>query len=103
MSLEAAAGKNPVTHVGKIYNVIAREIAECIVVELREIASAQCLMVSRIGAPVTRPSVVHVRLATRDGSPAQSFAIRVGEIAAAYLARVPDRIDAFVNGKIDIF
>ena len=27
MSLEAAAGKNPVTHVGKIYNVVAREIA----------------------------------------------------------------------------
>lgn len=27
MSLEAAAGKNPVTHVGKLYNIIAMRIA----------------------------------------------------------------------------
>ena len=31
MSLEAAAGKNPVTHVGKIYNVLARKICETLV------------------------------------------------------------------------
>ena len=51
MSLEAAAGKNPVSHVGKIYNVLARDIAEAIIAEIPEIDSAQCLMVSRIGAP----------------------------------------------------
>lgn len=27
-TLEAAAGKNPVSHVGKIYNLLAHEIAE---------------------------------------------------------------------------
>ena len=27
MSVEAAAGKNPVSHVGKIYNVLAHELA----------------------------------------------------------------------------
>ena len=31
MSLEAAAGKNPVTHVGKIYNVLAGELAATLV------------------------------------------------------------------------
>jgi S-adenosylmethionine synthetase len=30
MSLEAAAGKNPVAHVGKVYNVLAMEMAEAI-------------------------------------------------------------------------
>ncbi len=28
MSIEAIAGKNPVNHVGKIYNVIAQQVAE---------------------------------------------------------------------------
>lgn len=37
MSLKAAAGKNPVTHVGKIYNVVAREIAEMLVANLSEL------------------------------------------------------------------
>jgi S-adenosylmethionine synthetase len=31
MSLEAAAGKNPVTHVGKLYNIAAHDIAQTIV------------------------------------------------------------------------
>ncbi|MHA1221299.1 MAG: methionine adenosyltransferase, partial [Candidatus Heimdallarchaeota archaeon] len=35
MTLEAAAGKNPISHVGKTYNIAARKICEEIVNELR--------------------------------------------------------------------
>src|SRR6516164_1078287 len=79
MSLEAAAGKNPVTHVGKIYNVIAQDITEALVATMPEIASAQCLMVSSIGAPVSEPSVMHMKLATRDGAPVVALRTRVEE------------------------
>ena len=58
MSLEAAAGKNPVTHVGKIYSVLARDIANKLVREVPEIAKAQSLMVSKIGAPVVTPAML---------------------------------------------
>jgi S-adenosylmethionine synthetase len=68
MSLEAAAGKNPVTHVGKIYNVLAQQIAENLVVMAPEIAAAQCLIVGQIGAPITEPAMLQVRLGMRDGS-----------------------------------
>jgi S-adenosylmethionine synthetase len=44
MVLEAVAGKNPVSHVGKSYNVLAREIAETLVAAVPEIASAQCML-----------------------------------------------------------
>lgn len=37
MSLDAAAGKNPVNHAGKIYNVAAREIAGALVAQIPEI------------------------------------------------------------------
>ena len=37
MSLEAAAGKNPVNHVGKIYNVVAQHIAQSLVTASPEI------------------------------------------------------------------
>ena len=46
MSLEAAAGKNSLTHVGKIYNVLAREISAALIVEVPN-SAAQCLMVIR--------------------------------------------------------
>jgi S-adenosylmethionine synthetase len=89
MSLEAAAGKNPVTHVGKIYNVLAHQIAEALTTEMPQIAIAHCSMVSRIGAPVTSPALVHLKLATRDGLPASQLRPRVAEITAAHLSGVP--------------
>lgn len=69
MSLEAAAGKNPASHAGKIYNVIAREIAETLIATVPVIAAAQCLIVSRIGRHVTDPAILRARLATRNGDP----------------------------------
>jgi S-adenosylmethionine synthetase len=57
MSLEAASGKNPVTHVGKIYNLLANEIAEEI--GGREKFS-EVKILSQIGAPLDRPQTVEV-------------------------------------------
>jgi S-adenosylmethionine synthetase len=103
MSLEAAAGKNPVTHVGKIYNVVARDIAEALVATVPEIARAQCLMVSSIGAPVSEPAIMHIKLATGNGAPAEGLRTRVEEVAAERLASLPGLVDAFVAGTIELF
>ncbi|MFB6100892.1 MAG: methionine adenosyltransferase, partial [Candidatus Nanohalobium sp.] len=59
MSLEAASGKNPVTHVGKIYNFLAREIAEEINRKTGEFAEVKLL--SQIGAPLDQPQNVEVQ------------------------------------------
>jgi S-adenosylmethionine synthetase len=103
MSLEAAAGKNPVTHVGKIYNVVARDIAEALLATVPEIARAQCLMVSSIGAPVSEPAIMHIKLATRNGAPADGLRTRVEEVAADRLASIPGLVEAFVAGTIELF
>jgi S-adenosylmethionine synthetase len=103
MSLEAAAGKNPVTHVGKVYNVVARDIAEALVATVPEIARAQCLMVSSIGAPVSEPAIMHIKLATGNGAPAEGLRTRVEEVAADRLASIPGLVDAFVAGTIELF
>lgn len=57
MSGEAAAGKNPVSHVGKIYNVLAQELANRIhhqVVGVREVVVWLC---STIGQRIDRPAL----------------------------------------------
>lgn len=102
MSLEAAAGKNPVSHAGKIYNVAARQIAETLVAEVPEIARAQCLLVSEIGSPLTSPAVVQVKLATKD-VPIGRLRDRVEKIIANCFARVPAIVDDFIAGRINIF
>ncbi len=60
MSLEAVAGKNPVTRVGKLYNLVGTRISSAIVEEFPEVASARCLLVSQIGRPVRDPRLVDV-------------------------------------------
>lgn len=102
MSLEAAAGKNPVSHVGKIYNVLARQIAEVLVKD-QSVSAAECLLVSRIGRSVADPATVHVKLATRDGMPVELLRFRVEEVVADHLGRVAALIEAFLADAIDIF
>lgn len=103
MSLEAAAGKNPVSHVGKIYNVLAKEIAETLVSAVPEIAGAQCLLVSRIGAPVASPALVQIKLATEDNLPPEILRHRVEDVVADRLDHVPHLISDFMNGAIQVF
>jgi S-adenosylmethionine synthetase len=103
MSLEAAAGKNPVTHVGKIYNVLAGDIAETIVAVIPEIESAQCLMVSRIGAPVTLPAVVQIKISTREGVPITDLRERIDALVGNRIARIPELVSGFVAGSISVF
>lgn len=102
MSLEAAAGKNPVNHVGKIYNVIARNVAESIVRDVPEVSCAECYMVSEIGRPVETPAITHVQLATRDGSPASRLECRVGEIVTREVRGIARLVDQFVAGAIEV-
>ncbi|RMD46445.1 MAG: methionine adenosyltransferase [Aquificota bacterium] len=64
MSLEAAAGKNPVSHIGKIYNTVAMDMAERIVAEVEEVEEAYVYLVSQIGKPITEPQVCDVKLRT---------------------------------------
>ena len=103
MSLEAAAGKNPVSHVGKIYNVVARDIAEALVSGIAEVACAECCIVSEIGKPVETPALTHVRLATHDGSPADRLESAMGEIVTRETRGIARLVDRFVAGTIQLF
>jgi S-adenosylmethionine synthetase len=61
MTLEATAGKNPITHTGKLYNLVANEISREIT-NVPDIFGADCYLVSQIGMPITEPQLVHVKI-----------------------------------------
>lgn len=88
MTLEADAGKNPVTHVGKLYGWAAPRIASAVVSGIEGIEESQCILVSRIGRAVDQPALVAVELRTADGAPVEPLRARVEEIARAELTRL---------------
>jgi S-adenosylmethionine synthetase len=55
--LEAAAGKNAISHVGKLYNVLALEAAKAIVEQVEGVRQAQVFLLSQIGRPLNSPFV----------------------------------------------
>ena len=62
MSLEATAGKNPVNHVGKIYNVAASLIARKIYEQVKGVREVYVELLSQIGRPIDDPLVANVKI-----------------------------------------
>ena len=103
MSLEAAAGKNPVSHVGKIYNVLATRLAETIIATMPDLRQAQCLIVSQIGASIAAPALVQVKLAAHDGMPPDLFRPAIEELVADQLGRISSLSDELIAGSVGVF
>jgi S-adenosylmethionine synthetase len=67
-SLEAAAGKNPISHVGKVYNVLALLAAQDIVKRVPTVKEASVYMLSQIGHPLDQPLMCTATVRTANGA-----------------------------------
>ena len=103
MTMESVAGKNPMTHVGKLYNVAAGRIAAALVEGVAGIAAAQCALVSQIGAPVTKPHIVDIRIGTIDDEPVEPLRGRIAEIARAELDGIAGLWQEIVDGEVRLY
>ncbi|MGB6501324.1 MAG: methionine adenosyltransferase [Thermoplasmata archaeon] len=104
MSLEATAGKNPVNHVGKIYNLLSNLIAADIVQETGgDVKEIHVRILSQIGKPVDQPQVASLQILPADGVKLPA----VREKAEAIAQRWFDQIDTIprrlLTGKLTVF
>jgi S-adenosylmethionine synthetase len=67
MGTEAAAGKNPVSHAGKIYNVLAHKIARDIQEKIEGVREVYVLLLSRIGTPIDKPQMASAQVLPEKG------------------------------------
>ena len=67
-SAEAAPGKNPVAHVGKIYNVLAQVLAEDIHKKVPGLLDVTVWITSQIGQPISSPQSVVVEIIPANGT-----------------------------------
>jgi S-adenosylmethionine synthetase len=102
MSLEAAAGKNPVGHVGKVYNVLAHDVARAVCTALPELREANVYLLGTIGAPLAEPALAVVEVAARGGL-APDLARRVRAVAGAQIAAVGDLAQRLARGEFAVF
>jgi len=82
LGTEAAAGKNPVSHVGKIYNVLSHRIAEKLYNGIEGAREVYVYLVSRIGAPIDRPQMAAAQIALQRGLEVRDVVRQAEEIIA---------------------
>jgi S-adenosylmethionine synthetase len=103
MTMESVAGKNPVTHVGKLYNVAATIMATRLIEELPELSDAQCLLVSQIGKPVAEPQLVDVKVCTQEVRPVTELVPRIQEIVQAELQGINSLWHKAISGSLRLY
>ncbi len=104
MSMEAAAGKNPVTHVGKIYNLAAWKIAEdCYKESNGEVKEIHVRIVSQIGRPIDDPHVANVQIVGADQKTAERYKKDFQRIADDWLAHLDRITNMLVKGEVSTF
>jgi S-adenosylmethionine synthetase len=67
ISTEAAAGKNPVSHVGKIYTLLTHHIAGQVVERVEGVAEVYVWLCSQIGQPINTPLIAAAQVILQEG------------------------------------
>jgi len=103
MSLEAAAGKNPVNHVGKIYSVAATEMAYEIAEEYDEVENINIAILSEIGKPIDQPKVASVSVLTKKKEQFEKIKDKISYNVDRHLEEITEITNRIVFGKVRIF
>ncbi|MEM1923520.1 MAG: methionine adenosyltransferase [Pyrobaculum sp.] len=102
MSLEAAAGKNPVSHVGKIYNVVAQRIADKIYAEVKGITEAYVEIVSQIGRPINEPKILNIEI-IKEGELTGEIRREIEAIARGELEKIAYITEYILRGEVSLY
>jgi len=103
MSMEATSGKNPVNHIGKIYNLLTTRIAEAVVDEVPGIRDFRVRLLSQIGRPIDRPHVADAFVVTDDAVSLADIESDVETIVDRELAAVTDVTRDVIDGDLRTF
>ena len=106
MSMEATSGKNPITHIGKIYNIMSKLIADDIAKKVTDEAEIHVRLLSQIGKPVSEPLNASVEIVSKginEDARLPKWKSEATEIAADWLDNIDKVTELIVNGKVRTF
>jgi len=103
MSTEAAAGKNPISHVGKIYSLLTHRIAEEIYHEVAGIREVYVWLCSQIGLPIHEPLIASAQLSLVKGVSLDSVKGHVEAVMARELDNIYDFTARLARGELSVW
>ena len=102
MSLEAAAGKNPVSHVGKIYNLFCHELASRIWSLVDGVDEVTVWMCSQIGRPLNEPWSIDVAVSLAPGMSLPDVAVAIQDVGQHELQGMESFVQRVCRGEFRV-
>ncbi len=99
---EAAAGKNPVSHVGKIYNALTHRIANEVYKKVSGLEEVYIWLLSEIGRPIDEPAVAGAQVVMKDNNSFESVRKEIREVVNQELENIGEFTGQLAKGKIPI-
>ena len=103
MSTEAAAGKNPVSHVGKIYSLLSHRMADEVYRSVPGIKEVYVWLCSQIGKPIHEPLIASAQLITERGVDLASIKGDVEAVMQRELADIYNFTDRLTKGELPVW
>jgi len=104
MSMEASAGKNPVTHVGKLYNLLANQVAaELYKVGRGDILEVNTRILSQIGKPIDDPQAASASMIFAPGVNPKKYHKEATAVYDEMLENIDKLTDQIISGKLTVF
>ena len=102
ISSEAAAGKNPVSHVGKIYNFLSYRIADQVFKRVEGVKETYIWLLSNIGQPINEPKVVSAQVILDDGVKLREVSSEIEETIKHEFDHLAEFCMDLAQGKITV-
>ncbi len=99
---EAAAGKNPVSHVGKIYNTLTHRIAGEVCRNVSGLEEVYIWLLSQIGNPIDQPAVAAAQVVMKGTNNFESVRKEIEEVVNCELENIGKFTEDLAKGKIPI-
>ncbi|MDO5849847.1 MAG: methionine adenosyltransferase [Methanobacteriaceae archaeon] len=103
MSMEASSGKNPINHVGKIYNLLSNKIAHDVIDEVEGVKQINLMILSQIGKPIDQPKAASAGIILEDGYEMDKVSPKVNAIIDKWLEDISVITEEVVEGKAQTF
>jgi S-adenosylmethionine synthetase len=99
---EAAAGKNPVSHVGKIYNTLTHKIAAEVCKQVSGLEEVYIWLLSQIGKPIDQPAVAAAQVVMKSNNSFASVKDDIQEVVNHELENIDKFTEELAKGKIPV-
>jgi S-adenosylmethionine synthetase len=103
MSMEATSGKNPINHVGKLYNLLANLIARDCYEIVEGIKEVYVRILSQIGKPINDPKTLSIQIIPEKGYDVGKMDPKVRTIAEQWLDDITKVTEMVINGELETF